>query len=67
MYALMGAHPGGQELIALFTTEEKAQEYIEKTKLTKAHSFHKKSLLSFCNVAWVEKYYGPGVPVDPEI
>lgn len=89
MYALIGEindvyqdRPGGpfkdhwsEVIIALFTTEQLANEYIKKsrvpapyyTKMNVTKYFEDESLLSNCQVARVEKYKEPQYEINPKL
>lgn len=61
-----------EQTVAIFSTKEKAEDYLEWAKLEKPTRYNDKfkfeSLLAFCNDARVEGYI-PYImpPIDPEI
>lgn len=89
MYALIGQindvyqeRPGGlfkdhwsAVIIALFTTEQLANDYIAKSRVPAPYYikpnvtkyFKDESLLSECQVARVEKYQKPNYEIDPTL
>ena len=64
-----------KDIIALFTTEEKAKAYIEKSRLKKPiresfsseKPFRATSLLRNCTYAEIEEWIQPEYPIDPEL
>ena len=59
------------ELVALFSAEKKAQDYVKRSKLKKTsrqgYVFHSKSLLRNYTATSIEVYEQPNYPVDPEV
>lgn len=64
-----------KDLVAFFTTLEKAEQYVENSKLKNPKKpwiwqqpkvFKKSSLLGCYHYAEIEEYFEPSVPVDPE-
>lgn len=64
-----------EDIVALFSTRERAEEYIEKSRLKQVRRrtfapnviFRSNSLLSTASEAWVEEYVSECYDVDPEI
>jgi len=66
---------GPPELLALFTSEAKANAYVKSSRLkapkketfSAVRPFRKSSLLRYYSYAEVEEYYIPDPPVDPSL
>lgn len=64
-----------EEVVALFTEEKLAKEYIEKARLKTPKresfsgtvSFRENTLLAGCESAYVQTHYPLDVPVDPTL
>lgn len=65
-----------KELIALFSTKQKAKQYIKKSQLKNLKPYNvgesgkiykDKSLLKYYEEADIEEYFKPDYPIDPEI
>lgn len=67
MWILYGDGRFGEKKVAAFSSEEKAQEYIERSRLKYPgqHIFRAKSLLRAYYVAWID--YEDELPYDPDL
>jgi len=78
MWALIGYRsqyyeaPELEEIVALFSSKEKAEAYLEASKLKNPgreafEVFRNKSYLHIYESAWIEKYDPEQYPMDPEL
>ena len=75
MYALIGSmrmagHEDEERILALFSTKEKAQEYVKKATLknpTWKKKYRSNTLLGNYDHADIEEYEEPDYLIDPEI
>jgi len=67
-------HHRSEEIVALFTSRQLAKAYMEKNRLKTVRresfsgdrAFRQNSLLSRCEGAYIQEYFEPEYPIDPE-